>query len=91
MLLASEISPAVCSLKTVNPVELEEMHHWKLLEEEESGRSPLFGGTGHRQEVEEKEKNKCQKQAQFVYAELADSYKSLKPHRRLQRKKLVFF
>lgn len=80
---------------------MEEMHHWKLSEEEErKGSPPLTGNImvcvdwedrpwmGRKKEGEGSAESK---HSPFMSSQLAASVEGLGPQSRLQRKKLVFF
>lgn len=102
MLLAeSSTSQALRPMKTTDFLKMEEMHHWKLSEEEERKGSPLLTGNimvcedwedrpwmGRKKEGEGSAKSK---HSPFMSSQLAASIEGLSPQSRLQRKKLVFF
>lgn len=88
-------------MKTIDLCKMEEMHPWKLSEEEESRGSPLLTERimvhvdwedrpwlGRKRKGEGSAKSE---HSPFMSSQRAASIKGLSPQSRLQRKKLVFF
>lgn len=98
LLVASSTSQVVWPLKITCLLKMEEMHHWKLSEEEERREesSTYWEYNGLCGLAMDGRKRKGggsakSKHSPFMSSQLAASMEGLCPQSRLQRKKLVFF